>query len=137
MMLCSPRVEFQHQRWTFSHFDYLSGNTFDLKFKSFGWAAALAQTVVVVACLVVGARLIIKSESFADVILNALAATFVNDVDDLCGKMVVSCLVFDDSLKVKVKRLEGIRTRQCFAILLSTQILPAAMTAVLCNITYW
>lgn len=48
------------------------------------------EVIVWLSVLVVGARLLVQSTSLQDVILNALAAVFVLEVDDLMGRMTLS-----------------------------------------------
>lgn len=102
----------------------------------------LVEGLVWLSVVVVGGRLLVQSTSLQDVILNALAAVFVLEMDDLMGRMMLSIGGKWKENKYYALKKDSLRpfpsigglTLYFFWLL---PIVPGAVVAILFFIPYW
>tara|TARA_B100001013_G_C24573225_1_gene427496 strand:+ start:115 stop:948 length:834 start_codon:yes stop_codon:yes gene_type:complete len=116
---------------------------FDMnKYYVFCIVFVVIEELVWLSVLVVGGRLLVQSTSLQDVILNALAAVFVLEMDDLMGRMMLSIggkwkeNKYYALKKVNLRPFPSIGRLTLYFFWL-VPIVPGAIVAILYFIPYW
>ena len=101
----------------------------------YSWLLFSMVMCVYAACLLVGARLILVSETIEDVILNSVAAIFVLQLDEMIAKCILPS--FANFSEILIDSQPPNMFDLVVSSLMYFQVIPCAMAVIMFFVPWW